>query len=254
MQSRGQFSDADQLGATTAILVPYADSDPNRPYTDRFECIAAEAEEIASHALLNGRVADLRFRASVDDFREVFTDKRISSVVICGLGNLSRLQISLRDDPQLRSLASGRTDGLLSWYDLVHMADHLKKGKVIQRFSGLRGGTLNAPFAWGVVSDHRNIFAPVGVSIHPTGLDHEDNDHIKPITTREYLGYAAINDEFPRARTIHNNALLDHIPGAAYRLIRDGVNSLHSHDERLFPTSSTPPLSEDGLDTADAGA
>ena len=155
----------------------------------------------------------------MDDFQDVMADTAVSSVIITGLGNFGAVQVCEPNHTQLDQLHPwSRHDGYLRWFDLATMATHLKQGRFVNRVSGRRVTDLNVPLGWGVVLDHRDIWAPNGMGVALAGLNSPDNKYIKPITDLEYLGRSAIKDLFPKqgVERNHHGLLFDLLSDEQY--------------------------------------
>jgi hypothetical protein len=153
-------------------------------------------------------------RATVADFEDVVNDATVATVIVRGFGNLSAISTPLApgDDAPYISL---------EWLHLSRMASHLKLGRFVVRSCGGMTRIFNPPLGYGVVTSHRNIWAPVGFVISVEGLDDPVNELIRPITDTDELTREDILSQFPLQRL---RDVPEYIPDAVYV----GARAVHS--------------------------
>ena len=224
LRERGCLGAPDQDGSTVAILMPYASNGGTEVPQDSYDNFAAEAVELTAHVVNMGKIPDVRFPATIEDFRDVLSNPQVSDLIVSGLGNFSAVTVTQPNDRTLAALPSGRTDGQVTWYDLVMMATYLPQGSFTARICGRLNRTMNVPLGF-VANDHRRIYAPVGEQIYPVGLDDPDNLLIRQITDTADLGYADIKAQFARQPQLEH-PLVDLLPNSAYFALADTARGL----------------------------
>ena len=85
----------------------------------------------------------------------------------------------------------------LDWRDVSSMADHLKQGVFVQRHRGNFARQLSVPLGTFAVTNHRNIWAPVGSYFAPESLEDSENNRMCRVTNHHSpLSYAFIREHF----------------------------------------------------------
>ena len=186
----GNFSVPSDMGKV-AILCPYVDTyDSHREEVDKYPKLEAEAFSIADDLQQRGKTPIVAQRAKPYDFAQVLKDPSISHVLLIGHGCLSSVEV---ENPT-------SDDARLDWENLAAMADHLKTGSFIQRMCGTTPRKLNVPLGLMVVSEHRNVLAPLGESFAPQDTADPQNELVKPVTRLARMEYADIKRDFPQQK------------------------------------------------------
>lgn len=144
-----------------------------------------EAFAIADRLKAQEYCAQVILNASLGDFASVLKDPKVSDIITIGHGDLSTLLIG--NNEELSEV---------DWLDVSNFSDHLKTGQFVQRQCGNFTRDLSVPLGLFSVSDHSNIIAPSGMSFTPYGLDHPDNDFLRPVTDNPRLSYREAKNTF----------------------------------------------------------
>jgi hypothetical protein len=213
LHDAGLLSQPDGPGARVAVLMPFVQGLVQDP-RDGFDSFERDAEALVKEIESNDREAVVRMRATVADFEDVVNDATVATVIVRGFGNLSAISTPLApgDDAPYISL---------EWLHLSRMASHLKLGRFVVRSCGGMTRIFNPPLGYGVVTSHRNIWAPVGFVISVEGLDDPVNELIRPITDTDELTREDILSQFPLQRL---RDVPEYIPDAVYV----GARAVHS--------------------------
>jgi hypothetical protein len=213
LRDAGKLSLPDGPGARVAVLMPFVQGLVQDPRDD-FDSFEVDAEALVTDIESNGREAVVHMRATVADFEAVMNDVSIATVVVRGFGNLSAISTPLGPGDHAPYTS-------LEWLHMSRMASHLKLGRFVVRSCGGMTRIFNPPLGYGVVSSHRNIWAPVGFVISVEGLDDPVNELIRPITDTDELTREDILSQFPLQRL---RDVPEFIPDALYV----GARAVHS--------------------------
>lgn len=166
----------------TAVMVSLYSIEDKEHVQKEIDYFKEEAMEI-SLALHSQDQASRRFHGvNPDTLENVFQDPRYSDVVLIGHGDFSGVYT---DD--------GRK---FDWYALSLITNHLKRGRITQRFCGNTIRSTSVPFGAFAITDHRNIFAPAGKSFYPEYYP-KDEELITSICDKPQLTYDDVKQMFP---------------------------------------------------------
>lgn len=140
-----------------------------------------EALSIADICTRNEVDVELVLNASADDFRAILRDPTISDIITIGHGSLSRIHIP-----------NSRNDDTFDWEDVARTSDHLKLGSFTQRHCGALGAELSVPYGVFAMSNHSNVWAPVGAYFAPRGLLHPHDNSLHQVTANERITYEEV--------------------------------------------------------------
>ena len=183
----GCVSIAPELGAV-AILLPYVGgAEYQREEVEQLPSLKTEAYALADRLYARGRETVIAINAEPEDFKRVLTDPSISDVTVIGHGCLASVEV-----------VSPETKNRLDWYDLAHMADHLKSGSFAQRVCGILPRKLNVPIGLMVVSDHRSVQAIVGRRVGLAEISQLAGDVLPSVTNLARMSYDDVKAAFPQ--------------------------------------------------------
>jgi hypothetical protein len=137
---------------------------------NRLDTMDREARRIQSYLRWRGRDTVYLPEATIDEFWQALDDARVSSMVLIGLAQLSRVHIA----PWTRRSNPGKPHGMVGFFDAISRdgtrptITHLKQGGFYQRTSGeMNKGPMSIPFAWGFMADRTKIWAAPQVAFYP---------------------------------------------------------------------------------------
>jgi len=125
LEDERQFSVPPGLGSKVAILIPFIHELVRDP-RDSQGHFAEQTVKLETHYRNLGRVPLTVMGASISDFRAVFSDKSIPSVVVAGFGNISAVAVPFSNDR-----SKDARYGPYDWLHVAHAATHLKLGRAI---------------------------------------------------------------------------------------------------------------------------
>lgn len=225
------FSEPDRAGARVAILVPFIGELVSDPRDSRANFEKQNAE-LFDHYADQRRDPYVIMGATVADFEETLADQSVPTVVVAGFGGLPAVAV-----PFSKDRAQDARFGYLDWLHLAGMATHLKLGKFMMYTCCECTRDFNPPLPSGVVSSHRNIYAPLGRGIYATGV--QDNEPLMQcVTEADELTYSQIKEEFPLQR---HRDVLPQMPDAAYLAARGVYNYVLQRDVlNKYPPTPIP--------------
>ncbi len=121
-------------------------------------------------------VIQITCNPSIDDLKTIVQDHTVSTLAFVGHGSLGAWW---RYDAKVHSA--------ISWYDFATMSTHLKQGTVEQRTcaSSADSKTVRLPVGTFMVSDQRNVIAPVGYALGGCAGSDEFEDVLRPVFVNE---------------------------------------------------------------------
>ena len=183
MRESSRLSVPRDIGKTAIIFSRFSlftDSDANRREVAAF---ANEAERFQHNLSTLGRQTKVIEGITYDSLtEEVLTDKSVSDTIVIANGSLSYVY---GDDAKT-----------IDWQTVAVQSDHLKQGYFVQRFCGHYIRRLSVPFGTFAVTDHRNVYAPLGKYFAPE-INPRDEDLLEPVTDRAQLSIQHIKNSFP---------------------------------------------------------
>lgn len=108
--------------------------------------------------------------ARVADLVEAIMDPTISDLTIIGHGGIAGIYIRGK---------LGTT--FFDWYKASSISNHLKRGRVTQRFCGVLNRNLNVAFGTFLVNNLQNVDATFGELFMPASLDDPVNQNLRPV-------------------------------------------------------------------------
>lgn len=163
---------------------PSVEPNPKEVRTFRKEAFA-----LADKVVEEGREPEVVLNAQPLDIRSVLRDPSISDVITIGHGSLTILELlNIRHPDEAVDY---------EWTDAAGDANHLKTGYFIQRQCALLTYNLNVPLGMFVVTDARNVIAPVGSEFEPRGLFHPENHKLIPAVDVARPSYRYIKQALP---------------------------------------------------------
>lgn len=150
------------------------------------EYFEREAEELRKGRELLGQRALVIAGVNSVTLEQVLTNKEISDVIVIGNGTFSQVP----DDKR-------QQHDWIDWDDVSRMANHLKRGRFIQRTCGNVPPGFPVPFPIFALSHHANAYSPVGDSFQPEDCKTEEERYreelkIKPVTQSHFMSFDEI--------------------------------------------------------------
>lgn len=179
--------------AILCSYVPPVDPTPRQKKSHHKEIrlFRKEAFALAERYSIWGKESEVILNVTDLDVTEVMRDPSFSDIVTIGHGSLSTLSVR-----SSRPLDSGYRSISIDWEDIAHNSNHLKTGCFTQRQCGTYDADLPTPLGTFAMTDHRNVFACVGMAFEPRGLDDEVNMFLQPVTDISRLTYRGIKAQF----------------------------------------------------------
>jgi hypothetical protein len=229
----------------TAIITMYDSANlvKAKIRANRLGAMDREARRIRSYLRWRGMDAVYLPEVTIDEFWEVLDDIHVSDMVLIGIAQLSRVNIT----PWTREPDAGKRHDMVGFFDAISRdgtrptITHLKRGDFYQRTSGeMHKGVLNIPFAWGFMADRSRIWAAPQVCFRPNQW------HARPqtglVNVAAYLGltqqdlqqpmsYSRAKEVFGARESLTRRYPVPRFAYPAYDRLRENQKLQKLHDE-----------------------